>query len=135
MPKHDTCLVCGSSVGRNTNHEEYCSSRCKIRDIGGIEYDDAPEHVYTLKMVGGAGDIYYYVGASCSVETRVRCHVANPPSPTWFSGDLDVVDIVSVDPVFPDSFGKPSQDAKEKEHKTAMRIAVEEETTNVFGGK
>jgi len=141
--------------------EDYHSKNNVIEDIvtNGIEnvdgYDnDADAHIYVLKI-----EIYekevFYVGQSRNVKRRITTHASRTPkislyektnngnamlpkSETISKGDANVIDILYLVPMYKED----SEDnilfnrrVLEKERKESYSLAIEKNTTDVFGGK
>lgn len=114
-----------------SNYKSDYSERARVMLDNLDSYDsDNSSYVYVLKLVTNDGSDWFYVGKvnnNSSMHRRLSSHLRQEGD---FSRDLDVKDITLHELNKVDS-----NILSNKEREISFRIAIDENTTNVLGGK
>jgi len=128
------------NVDKNTEEvSNLWESVKKQYNIGKALYDESG-YVYTIVLIDEHGDDWFYIGMvdqGSSLRKRLGQHIRRKGD---FSKEYLGVQFAEVRPYTIDSYDLSSVDdtyafLREKERETSYRVAIEENTTNVLGGR
>lgn len=138
------CSCCGKSFENRrvyNNHSNNCSKK-KVKAVEKANkllsdfHIESEHYVYTLKIKRSDGEIFWYVGESNRIESRIVEHIEkkrvkypNKSGNSQKDGDYSVLSVVELIPV------DDRSEALKVESERAHELCLEYYTTNIMGGR